>query len=202
MTRTSRNPAAVAAPTTLAVLLTISVLLTLAAGCTATTGQPDPPPPTASPPTRPHSPPPEPALDPYHGPHQQAIDAYLGTQHAYLSAVASADPHHPDLNVHTADAALDLLRDALASLRGRGLRGRGGATFQPAIDTYDNLNRPTKITIRDCMDTSDTELYAASGQPYEDEPGGLRLVVATVEIVDSTWKVTGLGIHGVDTCAR
>jgi hypothetical protein len=195
MTRTRRHPAAVAVATTLTVLA-------LAAGCTATTGQPDIAPPTPSPPTRPHSPPPNPALDPYHDPHQQAIDAYLGTQHAYLSAVAVADPHHPDLSVHTAGTALDLLRDTLASLRSRGLRGRGDATYQPAIDTYDNPDRPTKITIRDCMDTSSTELYAASGQPYEDQPGGLRLVVATVEIVDGTWKVTGLGIHGVDTCTR
>jgi hypothetical protein len=178
----------------------LTALLTLAAGCAQ--AEPDVILPTPSPSTSPSPAQPGPTTDPYDDPHQQAIDAYIGTQQAYLAATTTADPDHPDLTVHTAGRALNLLRDGVASIRDKGLRGRGQATYQPEVDTYDDLERPTTITIRDCMDTSQAELYAVSGEPYDDEPGGLQLVIATVEIVDGTWKVTGIGIHGVDTCTR
>ena len=182
--------------------LALAALLALAAGCTGTANQPDVSLPTESPSANPSSPAPSPANNPYDDPHQQAIDAYLGTQEAFSQAIIAADPDHPELTVHTAGRALDLLRDGLTAIRDQGLRGRGEATFRPEVDQWDDLERPTTIIIRDCMDTSNTELYSVSGEPYEDEPGGLRLVIATVEIVDGTWKVTGLGVHGVGTCER
>jgi hypothetical protein len=182
--------------------MALAALLALAAGCTGTANEPDVALPTESPSANPSSPAPSPANDPYNDPHQQAIDAYIGTQQAYLTATMTADPDHPDLTVHTAGRALDLLRNGVASIRDKGLRGRGEATFQPEVDQWDDLERPTTIIIRDCMDTSGAELYSVSGEPYEDEPGGLQLVRATVEIVDGTWKVIGLGVHGVGTCER
>jgi hypothetical protein len=182
--------------------LALAALLALAAGCTGTANEPDVVLPTESPSANPSSPAPSPTNDPYDDPHQQAIDAYLGTQQAFLTATMTADPDHPDLTVYTAGRALDLLRNGVASIRDKGLRGRGEATFEPEVDQWDDLERPTTIIIRDCMDTSGAELYSVSGEPYEDEPGGLQLVRATVEIVDGTWKVTGLGVHGVGTCER
>jgi hypothetical protein len=178
----------------------LAAMLTLSAGCTQ--AEPEVILPTPSPSTSLSPAQPGPTTDPYDDPHQQAIDAYIGTQEAFSQAIITADPEHPELTVHTAGRALDLLRDGLTALRDQGLRGRGEATFQPEVDQWDDLERPTTIIIRDCMDTSNTELYAVSGEPYEDEPGGLRLVIATVEIVDGRWKVTGLGIHGVGTCER
>jgi hypothetical protein len=180
----------------------LAVLIALTTSCTGANDEPDVILPTQAPSSSPSPHLQTPAVDPYDDPHQQAIDAYIGTQQAYLAATMTADPDHPDLTVHTAGRALNLLRDGVASIRDKGLRGRGEATYQPEVDQWDDLERPTTITIKDCMDTSDTELYAVSGKPYEDEPGGLRLVIATVEIVDGTWKVTGLGIHGVGTCQR
>ena len=180
----------------------IVVLLALTTGCTDSSAAPEVILPTASPSASPSSAAPTPGVDPYDDPHKQAIDAYIGTQEAYLAATETADPDHPELTVHTAGQALDLMRDLLISIRDKGLRGRGEALFQPEVDTYDDLERPTKITVRDCMDTSSTELYSVSGEPYEDTPGGFRLVIATVEIVDGRWKVTELGIHGVGTCQR
>jgi hypothetical protein len=177
------------------------LLLALTAGCTGSSAEPEVILPTVSPSASPSAAP-SPGVDPHDDPHQQAIDAYIGTQESYLAATMAADPDHPDLTVHTAGRALDLLRDGVTSIRDKGLRGRGEATFQPEVDQWDDLERPTTIIIRDCMDTSGAELYSVSGEPYEPEPSGLQLVIATVEIVDGRWKVTGLGVHGVGTCTR
>ena len=155
-------------------------------------------------PTRPPVSPPgvTPSSDPRDAPQQQAIDAYVGMQRAYQDAVGTGDPDHPDLARYAAGEALQRLRNGITSIRDQGLRGRGEASFQPVVESLNPPGAPTRITVRDCLDTSQTELYDPSGQPYQDQPGGLRLVIATVEIVDGAWKVTGVGIHQVGTCVR
>lgn len=145
---------------------------------------------------------PSPSLDPQDDPQQQAIGAYVGMQRAYLTATETADPDHPDLARYAAGEALQRLRNGLESIRDRGLRGRGEVTFDTKVQSLNPVDQPVKITVRDCMDTSASELYKVSGEPYEDEPGGLQLVVATVEVVDGLWKVTSFGVHEVGTCQR
>jgi hypothetical protein len=165
--------------------------------------RPDVSPPVPGPTRPPVSPPAAtPSSDPQAAPQQQAIDAYVGMQRAYEDAVGTGDPDHPDLARYAAGEALQRLRDGITSIRDQGLRGRGEASFQPVVESLDPPGAPTRITVRDCLDTGGTELYDPSGQPYQDEPGGLRLVIATVELVDGVWKVTGVGIHQVGTCVR
>jgi hypothetical protein len=185
--------------TTLVLVTTVVLVLS---GC----GQEDPPDATrpAPGPTGPPASPPTttPSPDPQADPQQQAIDAYVGMQRTFQEAVKTADPDHPDLARYAAGEALQRLRDGIASIRDRGLRGRGEATFQPMVESLNPPGAPTRITVRDCLDTSQTELYDPSGQPYQDQPGGLRLVIATVELVNGAWKVTSVGIHQVGTCQR
>jgi hypothetical protein len=182
-------------------VITAAVALVLS-GC----GQENPPDattPAPGPTGTPTSPPAAtPSPDAQDAPQQQAVDAYVGMQRTYQEAVGTADPDHPDLARYAAGEALQRLRDGIASIRDRGLRGRGEATFQPVVESLDPPGAPTRITVRDCMDTSGTELYDPSGQPYQDKPGGLRLVIATVEIVNGTWEVTSVAIHQVGTCVR
>lgn len=133
---------------------------------------------------------------------QQAVDAYVGMQRAYLKATETADPNYPELANYASGRALEVLKTGLKSIQDQGLRGRGEATFRPKIESVEPADKPTKIGIRDCMDTSRTELYKANGDPYRDEPGGNRLVIATVEIVNGGWKVTGLGVQEAGSCTR
>jgi hypothetical protein len=140
--------------------------------------------------------------DPLDDPQQQALDAYVGMQDAYLEATRTGNPDHPDLPRYAAADALQRLQAAVAAIRDQGLRGRGQATHQPQIQSLNPVHQPATITIRDCLDTIGTELYDPTGRPYQDEPGGLRLVIATVKIIDGAWKVTGVGIHEVGTCTR
>jgi hypothetical protein len=131
---------------------------------------------------------------------QQAIDAYVGMQRAYLKATETADPNYPELAKYASGRALEVLKTGLKGIQDQGLRGRGEATFRPRVESVEPAGEPTKIGIRDCMDTSRTELYKANGDPYRDEPGGNRLVIATVEMVNGTWKVTGLGVQEAGSC--
>jgi len=183
-------------------LVLVTAVALVLSGC----GQDDQPQattPTPGPTGAPASPPATtPSHDPQADPQQQAVDAYVRMQQAYQEAAGTADPDHRDLARYAAGEALQRLRDGIASIRDRGLRGRGEATFEPVVESLDPPDAPTRITVRDCMDTGGTELYDPSGQPYQDEPGGLRLVIATVETVDGTWKVTSFGVQEVGTCQR
>jgi hypothetical protein len=185
--------------TTLVLTTTLTLMLS---GC-GQDGQPDASTPAPGPTEPPASPPAAtPSPDPQAAPQQQAVDAYVRMQRAFQEAVKTADPDHPDLGRYAAGEALQRLRNGVASIREQGLRGRGEASFQPVVESLDPPAAPTRITVRDCLDTSQTELYDPSGQPYQDQPGGLRLVIATVEIVNGAWKVTSVAIHQVGTCQR
>lgn len=133
---------------------------------------------------------------------QKAIDAYLGMQRAFLKAGETADPAYPDLAKHTTGAALQRLTGALKSMQQDGLRGRGDSVFYPQVESLSPPAAPTKAQIRDCMDTSKTEVFKANGDPYQDEPGGWRLVLADVELTDGAWKVTDFAIREVGSCKR
>lgn len=182
--------------------ITLAALLAVAATLTACTDPEDPPVtlPSASPSTAPTSTP-TPSSDPNTNVQSQAIDAYLGAQRAYLKATETADPDYPGLATYTAGKARDLLQDGVKSLRDKGLRSRGETKFNPAIVSLEPPKAPTKVRIRDCMDTRGSQLYKANGEPHNDTPGGFRLVIADLEIVDNAWKVTGIGIHGVGSCS-
>jgi hypothetical protein len=182
--------------------LALSIVLAVAASLAACTDPEQPPVtlPSASPSTAQTSAP-TPSNTPTVDVQTQAIDAYLGAQRAYLKAAESAQPDYPGLATYTTGAAYELLWDGVKSLRAKGLRSRGETKFDPTIVSLEPPKTPTKVRIRDCMDTRGSQVYKASGEPYNDTPGGFRKVIADLEKVDNTWKVTGIGIHGVGSCS-
>jgi hypothetical protein len=131
---------------------------------------------------------------------RQVLDAYLGMQRAFDTASETADPGYPDLARYASGPALQRLTAGLASMRNAGLRGRGKTVFHPKVQELAPAKAPTRAQVADCMDTRGTSVYKANGQPYQDAPGGWRLVNATVELLGGTWKVTGVGIHEVGSC--
>jgi hypothetical protein len=131
---------------------------------------------------------------------RQVLDTYLGMQRAFDTASETADPTFPDLARYASGPALQRLTSGLTSMRNAGLRGKGKTVFHPKVEELSPAKAPTKARVADCMDTRGTSVYRANGQPYQDTPGGWRLVNATVERVGGTWKVTGVGIHEVGSC--
>jgi hypothetical protein len=131
---------------------------------------------------------------------QAAVDAYIGLQNAFLAASRKGDPDHPDLAKYATGDALALYTKGLKSQKAQGLLGRGQAIYHPKVTMLAPATAPTKATVQDCMDTSATSLYKANGDPYQDTPGGLRLVFADVERLNGIWKVTSLAIREVGSC--
>jgi len=143
---------------------------------------------------------PVPSATPTGTPQQQVLAAYLGMQNAYVRATELADPAHLDLAKYAGGDALRLLTNGLQAIHDNGLRGRGVSVPHPRVESLQPANAPVKARVRDCMDTSKSELYKANGDPYKDTPGGLRLVIADLERLNGVWKVTGLGVHEVGSC--
>ncbi|GIH10051.1 hypothetical protein Rhe02_81180 [Rhizocola hellebori] len=182
-------------------LVAATVTANALAGCTSTPTPPDTNPATSGSPspasvatgTRPSANTPESAS-------QQAVDAYIALQNAFSAASRMGDPSYPDLAKYGTGDALALYTDALNASKVKGLLGRGQAIFHPRVTALSPPVAPTKVSIEDCMDTSATSQYKANGDPYQDTPGGRRLVFAEVEFHDGTWKVFSLAVRGVGSC--
>jgi hypothetical protein len=178
-------------------IATLAVLVIAAAGCQATTT----PQPTPTPDAAAATGTPSPAASPPHtSAEQQALAAYRGMWHAYVEATHVADPAHPDLPRYATGDALDILVDGLEVMASNGLASRGDVVLDPRVTDLVPPDDPTTAAIDDCVDTSGTELYRTSGEPYQDSPGGPRRAQATVENDGDGWKVTRFALYEVGSC--
>ena len=143
--------------------------------------------------------------DPVEAAERAAIDAYLGMWAAYDAAGSppSADPADPRLEQYAADGALEGLRSGLTSMKEGGLVIEGDALFYPAVAEIGPAGTPTYAQIEDCADTTNSSRVRADGQPFEDEPGGRRRIVADLErSADGTWRVVDFAVLEVGSCSR
>ncbi len=134
-------------------------------------------------------------------PEQQVLNAYMGMMRAFDKAGLTSNPDDPDLPRYATGAALTLLQNGLRSMRDKGLLAKGETINHPKVESLTPPNAPRTARIRDCMDTRNDVAYKANGEPYHDTPGGFRLVIADAERIDGTWKITGMGVHEVGSCA-
>ena len=133
----------------------------------------------------------------------KSLAAYRAMWAAYEEALSAPDPSSPALQQTATGDALAILTKAIASAQAQGLKGTGGATFDPQVVKLAPAKKPTQVTIRDCLDTSKSHLVKAtpSGAPYKDTPGGKRLTIAIVDRqADGVWKVSSVGTRDVGTC--
>jgi hypothetical protein len=134
---------------------------------------------------------------------QGAVAAYRGMWDAYMRVLANPDPNNPELARHATGNALKTLTDGVRDVRDKGLKGEGKFTLSPQVTEIAPTTSPTKIGIRDCVNTAESRIVRASpGPAYSDKPGGRRLCIATVDRQgDGAWKVTSFGLHEVGSCA-
>jgi hypothetical protein len=121
---------------------------------------------------------------------------------AYMRVLASPDPDSPELARYATGSALKTLTDGVGDVRDQGLKGEGEFVLSPQVTEIAPASAPTKVGIRDCVDTTRSRIVRASpGPAYSDTPGGRRLCQATVERqIDGSWKVSTFGLHEVGTC--
>ena len=130
------------------------------------------------------------------------LEAYRGMWEAYTVASRrpQADPGDPTLGRYATGDALDVLRRGLTAMRDQGLVTQGSMRLSPEVTDVTPASSPTRAQVSDCADTRDAVRVRADGEPFEDEPGGRRLIVADLEKTDGGWKVTSFGIRAVGSC--
>ncbi len=134
---------------------------------------------------------------------QAAVSAYRGMWDAYMRVLATPDLDSPELAHYATGDALKTLVDGVGDVRDQGLRGEGQFVLTPRVVEIAPAKAPTKIGIRDCVNTAKSRIVRASpGTAYSDKPGGRRQCLATVALQgDGSWRVTSFGLHEVGSCA-
>lgn len=132
---------------------------------------------------------------------QQALDTYEGMWDAYAVAAETAD-HTTDrlAPFATGDALLVLIR-GLTEAHEEGVVSRGRPVTNARIEAVTPAENPTRITIIDCLDSTDWLQYRGStGELVNDVPGGRHETTAALTRANEAWIVTDLQVRGVGTC--
>lgn len=133
---------------------------------------------------------------------QNAIAAYLGMWQDFAAAGTNSDWQSAQLGRFATDPALSNMHKALFADHTNGLVTKGNPVLNPAVDSIDSTTNPSKITIKDCGDSTHWLKYRASdGQLADNTPGGRQLIYANVQKQsDGSWKVSDYAVHDVGTC--
>jgi len=134
---------------------------------------------------------------------QAALAAYRGMWAAYDSAgqPPDVDPGHPELERYATGDALETLIGGLTSMRDAGLVLEGEVLYSPTVTELSPPSAPTTARVADCADSTRAARVREDGEPFQDEPGGRRRIVADLEVVDGgIWKVTGFAVREVGSC--
>jgi hypothetical protein len=133
---------------------------------------------------------------------EAAVAAYRNMWRAYDTAIHVPDPNDPDLAKYASGDALRTLVSGLQSVKDQGLKGTGAVVNTPQVSQLSPSDAPRQVSIKDCMDTSQSRLVRSGPGPvYSDSPGGHRPCLADVRRQDDgLWKVASFGVRGVGTC--
>lgn len=161
---------------------------------------------TSSPDEQPQTPPPSvsaPQQDARGTAEEQALAAYREMWRAYAKAGLTANPDEPELSKYSSGKALVALQGALAAAKSARQVIKGELGSYPQVTEVTPIDKPVTVSVTDCLNTTKFLTYNMSGALVDDVPGGRRLTRATVTKLgpDEGWKVTGLGIQAVGTCA-
>lgn len=132
----------------------------------------------------------------------QALAAYRGMWQDFATAGTNSDWQSAQLGRYSTGTALNNMHKALFADHTNGVVTKGSPVLNPAVDSIDSTASPTKITVKDCGDSTHWLKYRTSdGQPADDSPGGRRLIYANVQMQsDGSWKVSDYAVHDVGTC--
>lgn len=133
---------------------------------------------------------------------RDALATYRAMWKDFVAAGRSSDWQAPGLGRHATGIALQKLTRGLYTDHQNGVVTRGEPVLDPRVSSVEPATNPTKVVVTDCGDSTNYLKYdATTGQLADDEPGGRRLINATVESQpDGSWKVSDFGIHEVGSC--
>jgi hypothetical protein len=131
-----------------------------------------------------------------------ALTAYQAMWADFVGAATTSDWQSPKLGQHATGTALTTLTRGLFTDHTNGVVTRGEPTHNPQVSSAEPADRPTKVVVTDCSDSTKALKYRAdNGQLADNTPGGRRQINAIVELqADASWKVSDFGVHEVGSC--
>ncbi|MGC9667450.1 hypothetical protein ACNTMW_12945, partial [Planosporangium sp. 12N6] len=141
-----------------------------------------------------------PSLGPSAAAARDALTAYRGMWNAFVEAAKTSDPDAPDLGKYASGQALRLIASGLYADRSQGKVTKGDVVLNPKVTDAKPAQAPTEVTVLDCVDSTKWLEYKASGELWDDKPGGKHRTTATVKLSDGTWKVSSFILEESGTC--
>jgi hypothetical protein len=119
------------------------------------------------------------------------LHAYRAGSTAYVAAVQIPDPVYPALAATTTNPLLTQARQTLVYDKEQGIVGRGTVNLlHPHVVSY----TAATAVVQDCVYSSLISVYASTGQPVPNQPGGTQPeydgVKATLTFTSGVWKVS------------
>ncbi|WP_412736047.1 hypothetical protein [Krasilnikovia sp. MM14-A1259] len=169
-------------------------MLLVGAGCTS--GKSDSSPNGTSSPTASSAP----SLGPRAAAERDALAAYRGMWSTFVEAAKTSDAEAPELRKYASDQALRLIASGLYNDKKQGKITKGEVVLDPKVTEVKPEQVPTEVTVLDCVDTTKWLVHKASGELWDDKPGGQHRMTATVKQSDGAWKVNSFILEESGTC--
>ena len=122
-----------------------------------------------------------------------ALTAYNGMWEDLIALGATSDYKNPQMAAHMVYQPLTDWMQQFASDSGHGIVTSGRPTWTPEVVSVTPATDPTHVEIADCLDDSHwLRVYAATGRPVDNIPGGRHRTESIVSFVQLTnsWMVT------------
>jgi hypothetical protein len=130
-----------------------------------------------------------------------ALATYRGMWQDMVVAARTSDYQSPLLARHAAGPALAQIVQSLYRDKKSGLVTKGQPVLNPKVFEAALAADPPRVIVEDCGDSTNWLKYRVStGQLQDDDPGGRRLIKATVVSTGGQWKVVGIEVGGIGTC--
>lgn len=131
---------------------------------------------------------------------RDAVAAYRGFVAAWVDAAKVADPDAPALRQYSQGYALKLVVNAMFGNRLEQKFIRGEPVIDPKVADATPIEAPTRVTMSDCFDSAGWLAYKASGELWNDVPGGRRLTTSVLAKTDEGWKVESMSAEPNGSC--
>ena len=127
----------------------------------------------------------------------EALAAYAAMWKDVAEASNTSDYQAAYLSDHLSGQPLATIKQNLAAEKKQGVVAHGAPVLHPVVTSASAAS----VTLSDCTDDRAwLQVFASTGKPVNDIPGGYRATTATVTDQGGSWKVTRLYSGADGTC--
>ncbi|WP_243866840.1 hypothetical protein [Actinophytocola oryzae] len=131
-----------------------------------------------------------------------AVESYTAMWMTMADVAETADWRSPRLSQHATGTALSTISRGIYLDHTNGWVSRGRPALSPSVAGVEPTDKPTRVRITDCGDSTSWLKYdATTGQLVDDDPGGRRAITAVVDKQDNgAWMVSDFAVQELGSC--